>query len=127
MRRIFAIAAVLGLAGAGVETADADDAHAEMAAALAAQADLHPSPVALPTRAAAPLHAAAPSAVKRGVDPRAAAAAAAANERGAEQARVHATQSLAHQTQAAAAQAAGQTQAQAAKQRVDRPRPAPHR
>jgi hypothetical protein len=123
MPRIFVIAAVLGLITAG--TAAADDAHAEMAAALAAQADLHPSPVALPTTAAAPRQAAAPSAVRRGIDPRAAAMASA---RGAEQLQLHgAPHVLAHQVQAAAATAAGQAQAQAARQRVDRPRPVPHR
>ena len=68
MRRIAWIVALLALAG----TANASDAHDEMAAALAAQADLHPAPLHLPTTAQAPQHAAAQSAVKRGIGPQAA-------------------------------------------------------
>src|SRR5438270_378168 len=49
-----------------------DDPRAEMTAALIAQADLQPAPLALPVAAAAVRHAAAPSAVKRGTGPRAA-------------------------------------------------------
>jgi hypothetical protein len=94
-------------------TAYADDPHAEMAAALAAQADLHPTPVTLPTHAAAPLHAASQSAVRRGIAPEAGARAAAQA-----QSPQATSQVLAHQAQASASAAAGQAQAQAAKQRV---------
>ena len=53
MCRTLCLVALLEVFGA---TAWADDgAHAEMAAALAAQADLHPTPLALPSSAAAPL------------------------------------------------------------------------
>jgi len=121
--RSFGIAFLLSLLMAGSAMADA---HGEMAAALAAQADLHPGPVALPTTAAARTHAAAPSAVKRGIDPRATASASA--QAVAQQAQKEGTtQALAHQAQAAAAAAAGQQQAAAAKQRVDHSRPIPHR
>ena len=98
----------------------ADDPHAEMAVALAAQADLHPTPVSLPSRANAPKHAAAPSAVKRGI----AAPASDASARATAQAQGQ-SEILAHQAQAAAAAAAGQAQAQAAKQRVGHPHPTP--
>jgi hypothetical protein len=125
MRRRFLIAAVLGLAISGTASADElSAARAEMATALAAQVDLYPGPVTLPTVAAAPAHAAAPSAVRRGVDPRAAAA----SERAAQQLQVHgAVHAIAHQAEAAAATAAGQAQTQAAKQRVEHPRPILHR
>jgi len=117
MRRFVWIVAVVGLWGAG--TAHADDAHAEMAAALAAQADLHPTPVQLPVTAKAPQHAAAPSAVKRGIGPQAAAATARADEARAQ----GQAQAAAHQAAAAAAAAAGQAQAQAAKDRAAHPHP----
>jgi len=123
MRRTLCLAALLGLFGS---TAWADDrAHADMAAALVAQADLQPTPLVLPSLAAAPRHAAAASAVKRGTGPRAAADAARAEANQASQ-RVQgqaASQALAHQAQAAAATAAGQAQAQAAKERANHPRP----
>jgi hypothetical protein len=122
--RTFAIAFLLSYLLAG--PAMADDAHGEMAAALAAQADLHPGRVALPTTAAAPRHAAAPSAVKRGVDPRSSASSSALTLAHQAQ-REGTTQALAHQAQSAAAAAAGQQQATAAKQRVDHSRPVPHR
>jgi hypothetical protein len=110
------------------------DPHAEMAAALAAQADLRlPAPV-LPAIAVGPRHAAAGSAVKRGSDARSAEGAtrAAANAAEATEAanRVSqraqaqaASQALAHQAQAAAAAAAGQAQSQAAKARAAHPHP----
>lgn len=109
------LAALLGsLAIAGPTawsaSASADDAHAEMAAALAAQADLQPAPLVLSTAAAAPRHAAAPSAVKRGVLPRAASDVARTADTAANQVSLHAhtqaaSQALAHQAQAAAASA----------------------
>ncbi|HEY0993778.1 MAG TPA: hypothetical protein VGD80_42275 [Kofleriaceae bacterium] len=103
-------------------TASADDAHAEMAAALAAQADLHPAPLALPVVSAAPLHAAASSAVKRGIPARSAsgdAARGAANaaDRASRNAQGTPSQALAHRAQAAAAAAAGQAQSQRAMRR----------
>lgn len=118
------------LAWAGVAWADGDP-HAEMAGALAAQADLQPPPLVLPVLAAAPRHASATSAVKRGTGSRAASdvsrtAASAADA--AEQVSQHAeaqaaSQALAHQAQAAAAAAAGQAQSQAAKERSTHPHP----
>ncbi len=117
MRRFVLIMAVVGLLG-GARAAHADDAHSEMAAALAAQID-HPTPVQLPVTAQAPQHAAPQSAVKRGTGPQAAAAAARADEaRSQGQA-----QAAAHQAAAAAAAAAGQAQAQAAKDRAAHPHP----
>ena len=116
MRRLVLITIVVGLVGA--RAAYADDAHAEMAAALEAQID-HPSPVQLPTTAKAPQHAAVHSAVKRGIGPQAAAAAVRAD-----QARAQGqAQAAAHQAAAAAAAAAGQAQAQAAKDRAAHPHP----
>jgi hypothetical protein len=107
--------------------AESDDgAHAEMAAALAAQADLQPTPLSLPITAAAPRHAAAQSAVKRGIGSRAAsdAAGVAANQVSQRAQAQAASQALAHQAQAAAAAAAGQAQSQAAKERATtHPRP----
>jgi hypothetical protein len=127
MRRTLCLAASFtffgGLCG---PTAWADDrAHAEMAAALAAQADLHPTLLVLPTTSSAPRHAATASAVNRGTGPRAAADAARAEANQASQrAQVQAaSQALAHQAQAAAAAAAGQAQSQAAKERAAHPRP----
>lgn len=111
--RLVSIVAALWVTSAA--TAYAGDPHAEMAAALATQADLHPGPVMLPTQAAAPLHAAAQSAVHRSIAPSAEAHARAAAQAQSPQA---ASQALAHQAQASAAAAAGQAQAQAAKQRV---------
>jgi len=116
MRRFMWIFAVVGLLGA--RAAHADDAHALMAEALAAQID-HPTPVHLPVTAKAPQHAAAQSAVKRGIAPQAAAATARAD-----QARAQGqAQAAAHQAAAAAAAAAGQAQAQAAKERAAHPHP----
>jgi hypothetical protein len=117
MRRLALIAALL-VAG----TAYADTAHDEMAAALAAQIDAHPTPVSLPTTAQAPQHAAAQSAVKRGIGPQAAAAQAHAGEA---RAQGQAT-AAAHQAQAAANAAAGQAQANEAKARAaSHPHPHP--
>ena len=116
MRRLALIA---GLLVAG--TAYADTAHDEMAAALAAQIDAHPTPISLPTTAQAPQHAAAQSAVKRGIGPHAAAAQAHADEA---RAQGQAT-AAAHQAQAAANAAAGQANAQAHKERAQAHHP-PH-
>jgi hypothetical protein len=107
-------------------TAWADDgAHAEMAVALAAQADLHPSPLMLSVTVAAPRRAQAASAAKRGTAPGTAAEAARAEANQASQRAQGqaASQALAHQAQAAAAAAAGQAQSQAAKDRANHPRP----
>ena len=128
MRRTIRIVVVLGLVIGGVAIGDSrPDPRAEMASALAAQADLQPRPIVLPTVAAAPRHTAAQSAVQRGIDPRGQAAAASANAVGAHEqaeAQAHeAAQALAHQAQAAAAAAAGQGQAQAAKARAGHPHP----
>ncbi len=109
--RLVSIIAALWMSSAAI--AYADDPRAEMAAALAAQADLHPGPLMLPTQAKAPLHAAAQSAVRRGVTPADGARAAAQA-----QSPQATSQALAHQAQSSAAAAAGQAQAQAAKQRV---------
>jgi len=117
MRRFAWIVAVVGLMGA--RAAHADDARAEMAAALAAQIDAHPTPVKLPSTAQAPQHAAPQSAVKRGIGPHAAAATARADEARAQ----GQAQAAAHQAAAAAAAAAGQAQAQAAKDRAAHPHP----
>ena len=125
MRHLLFISAFLGFLAAG--TAYADDAHAEMAAALIAQADLHPVPITLPKPSAAPRHAAAPSAVKRGSSPYATAmpdnARAAAAQTQAQAQAQGTSEALAHQAQAAASAAAGQTQAQAAKDRASHPHP----
>jgi len=118
MRRFGWIIALVALAG----TASADDAHDEMVAALTAQADLHPTPLQLPTTSQAPQHAAAQSAVKRGIGPQSANAIAHANEARAQ----GQANAAAHQAQAAANAAAGQAQAEAAKQRAkDHPHPHP--
>ena len=110
---------IMGLLVAG--TAYAGTAHDEMAAALVAQIDAHPTPIALPSKAQAPKHAAPQSAVKRGIGPQAAAAQARADEA---RAQGQAT-AAAHQAQAAANAAAGQAQAQEAKQRAAQ-HPHPH-
>jgi hypothetical protein len=123
MRRTLCLAALFVFFGS---TAWADDrAHAEMAAALEAQADLRPAPLVLPTTASAPGHAATASAVKRGTGSRAAAEAARAEANQASQRAQGqaASQALAHQAQAAAAAAAGQAQSQAAKDRAAHRRP----
>ena len=117
MRRFVLIVGMLAFAA----TANANDAHDEMAAALAAQADLHPAPLQLPTAAQAPRHAAAQSAVKRGIGPQAAQAIAHANEARAQ----GQANAAAHRAQAAANAAAGQAQAEAAKQRA-KAHPHPH-
>lgn len=133
MRTLF-LAVVLGwfASAAWSSVAGADpDPHAEMAAALAAQADLRPGPLVLPVTAAAPRHAAAGSAVKRGGEARgaedtartAASAAEAANRVSQRAQAQAAAQALAHQAQAAAAAAAGQAQSQAAKERATHPHP----
>ena len=118
MRRFAWIALLLAFAG----TATAGEAHDEMAAALEAQVDLHPAPLHLPTTARAPQHAAPRSAVKRGIGPQAAQAAARANEARAQ----GQANAAAHQAQAAANAAAGRAQAEAAKQRAKaHPHPKP--
>jgi hypothetical protein len=126
--RLVLCCACLGWPGAA--SADSDP-HAEMAAALAAQADLQPAPLILPVTAAAPRHAAAASAVQRGTGSRGAsdvartaASAAEAADRVSQHAQAQAaSQALAHQAQAAAAAAAGQAQSQAAKERTTHPHP----
>lgn len=119
--RIVVLTALLGWFAASPATAWADDAaHAEMAAALMAQADLHPSALSLPAVSAAPMHAAAASAVKRGIPAasrpgNAARNAASAADRASRNAQGQGpSQALAHQAQAAAAAAAGQAQSQRA-------------
>lgn len=113
------ITGLLGwLAVAWPAAASADDAtRAEMAAALAEQADLHPAPLALPV--ASPLPAAAVRPVKRGAAVRpadAAGSAANAADHASRNARAQAAaQALAHQAAAAAAAAAGQARAEAAR------------
>jgi hypothetical protein len=129
--RTFWLAVLLGgfASTTWAEPAPADnDPHAEMAAALAAQADLQPIPLVLPLTAAAPRHAAAASAVKRGIGSRGASEVARTASDAANQASQHAqaqagSQSLAHQAQAAAAAAAGEAQAKAAKERATHPHP----
>jgi hypothetical protein len=126
LRLALYFACLASLAWPGAASADGDP-HAEMAAALAAQADLQPAPLVLPVTAAAPRHAAAASAVKRGTGSRAAGdvartAAADAADRVSQHAQAQAaSQALAHQAQAAAAAAAGQAQSQAAKERATHP------
>jgi len=129
MGRICCLAVLLALAGStsrADNVAHIDDVHAEMASALAAQADLEPAPPVLPVSAAAKRRAASSSAVKRGVAPRAAGevAGAAANQVSQRAQAAAASQAAAHQAQAAAAAAAGQAQSQAAKERA---RHTPHR
>jgi hypothetical protein len=127
MRRAISVA-LLGFLGsvawadapAGDAHAPAGDARAEMAAALVEQADLQPTPLSLPVTAAAPRHAAAASAVKRGIQPRVPVDAARAANQVTQ--RAEAQGAVAHQAQAAAAAAAGQAQAQAAKERASHPR-----
>lgn len=116
MRRLAVIAALLVAA-----TASAGTAHDDMAAALLAQIDAHPTPISLPTTAQAPQHAAAQSAVKRGFGPQAAAAQARADAARAQ----GQAMAAAHKAQAAANAAAGQAQAQAARQRAAQ-HPHPH-
>jgi len=93
------------------------DVRGEMAAALEAQADLHPGPVTLPTHAAAQAREATTK--PHPGDPHAAAGRANA------QAQTPA-QALIHQAQAASAAAAGLARAQAAKQRAGHPHGPPH-
>jgi hypothetical protein len=114
---------VVGSPAQADEAARIDDVRAEMAAALAAQADLQPSPVVLPS-SVAPRRAAAASAGKRGIAPGAAndTARGAANQVSQRAQAQGASQAAAHQAQAAAAGAAGQAQSQAAKERARRPR-----
>ena len=110
---------------------DDDDPHAEMASALAAQADLQPTPLVLPVASAALRHASVRSAIKRGIESRAAsgvarpaASAADAANRVSQHAQADAASAaLAHQAQAAAAAAAGEAQSQAAKERSTHPHP----
>lgn len=117
MRRLVLIAAML-VAG----TAAADPAHDEMAAALVAQIDAHPSPIALPVTAQAPQHAASHSAVKQGFAAKAAAAQAHADEARAQ----GQANAAANKAQAAANAAAGQAQSNAAKERAQQHPHPPH-
>jgi len=121
-RLVLWFACLASLAWPGAASADADP-HAEMAAALAAQVDLQPTPLVLPITAAAPRHAAAASAVKQGTGSRAVSDVARTAADAADQVSQHAqaqaaSQALAHQAQAAAAAAAGQVQSRAAKDRA---------
>jgi hypothetical protein len=128
LRLVLCVACLASLAWPGAASADGDP-HAEMAAALAAQADLQPPRLVLPVVAAAPRHAAAASVVQRGTGSRtasdaartAASAADAANRVSQHAQAQAASQTLAHQAQAAAAAAAGQAQSQAAKERATHP------
>jgi hypothetical protein len=127
LRLILCVACFASFAWPGAASADGDP-HAEMAAALAAQADLQPPRLVLPVTAAR-RHAATASAVQRGPGSRAAsdvartaASAADAANRVSQHAQAQAaSQTLAHQAQAAAAAAAGQTQSEAAKERATHP------
>ena len=112
MRRFVYVIVVLAFAGVA---AAEPDPHAEMAAALVEQADLHPATAALPGTIAATKVAATPAA--KHVPPQAnlGRAAAAAGSQG--QLQGPSPTALAHQAAAAAASAAGQTQAAAAKAR----------
>jgi hypothetical protein len=111
MRRLVCIAALVGLAR--VPLASADDAHAEMAEALAAAVDTHPGPAVLPV-ATPVVHLAQTPAAKH-VSPRTVIA----GRRSADQALQGQGQAaaLAHGAQGAAMSAAGQAQAQAARER----------
>jgi hypothetical protein len=118
------LAALLGCLETAVRADDRpaaeERAHAEMAAALAAQADLNPPPVALPTLASL-LRRPAGGASKPKAGARAAAADAAHSEAGQVSQRAQAqgaAQAAAHQAAAATAAAAGQSQSQAAKARA---------
>lgn len=113
MRRLLVMVASIVLAGAGM--AAADDAHGEMAQALAAQVDAHPTPAALPV-ANATSHVLQTAAAKH-IPARAAVIAGHAAADQAQQAQGQSV-ALAHQAQAAAQAAAGQAQAQAARQRA---------
>jgi hypothetical protein len=118
MRRALYLVALLGLFGANAWAEDST--HAEMAAALAAQADVYPTPPVLPVAAAPPR---AATARKRDLRPATDAARTAADQ-SARRAQVQgASQAAAHQAQAAAAAAAGQAQAKAAKERAAHPHP----
>jgi hypothetical protein len=91
------------LFGAAVANAGPrDDAHAEMAAALAGQADLHPVPAQLPTSRTAPQHGPSSHASANG-------------QLHGEQGQANA---IAHQAEAAANAAVGQQRAQDAKTRA---------
>lgn len=123
MRRVL-LTGLLGwavAAAASVPASADDDPQAEMAAALTAQADLHPVPLALPVVSAAP-RSAGLAPVKRSVAVRpgdlARNASRAADRVSREAAGQGASQALSHQAQAAAAAAAGQAQSQAASQRA---------
>ncbi len=116
------LACLASFAWPGAASADGDP-HAEMAAALAAQVDLQPTPLVLPVAATAPRHAAPPSAVKQGTGSRVASDVARTAADAADRVSQHvqaqaASQALAHQAQAAAAAAASQAQSQAAKDRA---------
>lgn len=94
------------------------DARAEMAAALEAQADTKPAPASLPvTLPAAPRAASTPM---KPVTPRAPVDASSRAAGRIQQLLVGLSTALARQTQAAAQQAAGQAQAQSAKDRATR-------
>lgn len=122
MRWICCIAFLAAVTG----TAAADpDPHAEMAIALAAQAELQPPAAVLPVLGHANPHAQTAVTKLHGL----ARASVEASDRAADQAHLAlpAATSLARQAQAASMAAAGQAQAAAAKDRASHPHPAPRR
>jgi hypothetical protein len=123
MRRVL-LTGLLGWFAATARPAPASaegDPQAEMAAALAAQADLHPAPLVLPLATAAPRRAGVmPLKRSPAVRPAEVAgnAARAADRVSRDAQGQGVSQALSHQAQAAAAAAAGQAQSQAASQRA---------
>jgi hypothetical protein len=120
MRRVLALAVLFGLSRPVL--ASANDAHAEMAAALVAQATTHPGPASLPAITRAPQHAATRAAPARPALDRGQRAADAASQQARAQ---ESAGELARQVQAAAMSAAGQAQGSAAKARANHPHPTP--
>jgi hypothetical protein len=118
MRRLVYVIAVLGLAGVA---AAEPDPHAEMAAALAEQADLHPAAAVLPGTMAATKIVATP-AIKHVPLQANLGRAAAIGSQGNGQGNGPSATGLAHQAAQAAAQAASQAQSAAAKQRHKHPK-----
>lgn len=120
MRRVLALAVLFGLLRPAL--ASANDAHAEMAAALVAQATTHPGPAVLPVNARAQQHATIRAAPPRPAADRGQRAADAASRQARSQ---ESAGELARQVQAAAMSAAGQAQGAAAKARANHPHPTP--
>ena len=114
MRLLSCIVVVVAL----VRAAHADP-HSEMAEALAAQADLHPGPAALPTRGWTAHAPSAPHGTTGANRTPTQLGARSAADQAAQQAQAQGLQSsVARQAQAAAQAAAGQAQSQAAKDRA---------